>query len=99
MTSSGNPISMDMSTLYKVKGIGKETTINSKVNIFVEDGKIKRVEDKWDGQLPNSSIANVRKKWTNVVDPRFWGNYAFGWCYTGVVLASETSVGRVRGFF
>ncbi|KAM0716736.1 hypothetical protein Q7P37_008181 [Cladosporium fusiforme] len=94
VTSSGNPISMDMSTFYKVKGIGKETTINSKINIFVEDGKIQRVEDKWDGNLPDSSIANVRKNWTNAVNPVFWSNYAFGWCYTGVVLVSDTSVGR-----
>lgn len=86
-----------MSTLYKVKGIGKETTINSKINIFVEDGKISRVEDKWDGKLPDSSIANVRKNWTNAVSPIFWSNYAFGWCYTGVVLISDTFVGRVRG--
>ena len=59
VTSSGNPIQLDLLTRYKIKGIGKETTISSKVNIYTEGGKITKVEDKWNGNLPDSSIANV----------------------------------------
>ncbi len=59
VTSSGNPIEMSMKTRYKVKGLGSEQTIDSKINIFTEGDKISKVEDKWDGQLPDSSIKNV----------------------------------------
>lgn len=47
VTSAGNPIEMDLKQRYKVKGIGKETTVTSKVNIFLEGDYISRVEDKW----------------------------------------------------
>lgn len=88
-----------MSTFYKVKGIGKETTINSKINIFVEDGKISRVEDKWDGKLPDSGIANVSKHWSNIINPSFWAHYAFGWFYSAIVLVHETRIWTmVRGY-
>lgn len=89
VTSAGNPIEMDMTTMYKVKGIGKETTITSKVNIFHEGGKITRVEDKWDGKLPDSGIANVSKPWTNLVNPLFWTNYWFGWSYSLLVYVHD----------
>ncbi|KAI9850167.1 MAG: hypothetical protein M1838_006012 [Thelocarpon superellum] len=61
VTSAGNPITLDLKTRYKVKGIGKEVTIASVVNIFYdkESGKIDKVQDKWDGKLPDSSIKNV----------------------------------------
>jgi len=73
VTSAGNPIEMDMTTMYKVKGIGKETTITSKVNIFHEGGKITRVEDKWDGKLPDSSIANAFRRLNAVSVPKMVG--------------------------
>lgn len=97
VTSAGNPISMDLTTRYKVKGVGKETTINSKINIFTDGGKIQRVEDKWDGKLPDSSITNVCNRWSNAVSPFFWTHYAFGWFYSAVVLLHETPLARVRG--
>ena len=57
---AGNPIMMDLRTRYVIKGIGKEQTIQSVVAIHLdEQGKIAKVEDKWDGKLPDSSIANV----------------------------------------
>ncbi|KAJ8609936.1 hypothetical protein MRB53_038874 [Persea americana] len=59
VTSSGNPITMDMLTRYKIKAIGKEQEIKSKIEIFTEGGKITKVVDKWDGNLPESSIANA----------------------------------------
>ena len=61
VTSAGNPISMDLKTRYKIKGIGSEQTIESKVNIFVrkEDGKIEKVEDRWNDNIPEGPVAKV----------------------------------------
>lgn len=57
---AGNPILMDMRSKYTIKGIGKEQEIQSEVHIHLdEQGKIKRVEDKWDGKLPDGPISNV----------------------------------------
>ncbi|KAK8215449.1 hypothetical protein M8818_002070 [Zalaria obscura] len=71
VTSSGNPISMNLKTRYVVKGIGKEQTISSVVNIFTDkDGKISKVEDKWDGKLPESSIANAFRHLNSVTVPK-----------------------------
>ncbi|GAB7350320.1 hypothetical protein MBLNU459_g0954t1 [Dothideomycetes sp. NU459] len=70
VTSSGNPISMTMKTRYVVKGIGKEQTIASVINIYTnEQGKISKVEDKWDGKLPESSIANAFRRLNAVTVP------------------------------
>jgi hypothetical protein len=99
VTSAGNPIEMDMTTMYKVKGLGKETTITSKVNIFHEGGKITRVEDKWDGKLPDSGIVNVSRSWTNAVDPRFSANYWLGWGYSLLVAVHDSWWWMVRDRF
>jgi hypothetical protein len=57
---AGNPILMDLRTRYVIKGLGKEQLIQSEVAIHLDaEGKIAKVEDKWDGNLPDSSIANV----------------------------------------
>ncbi|CZR61913.1 uncharacterized protein PAC_11810 [Phialocephala subalpina] len=37
VTSSGNPITMDLKTKYVVKGIGKEQTVNSVIKIFTDE--------------------------------------------------------------
>lgn len=73
---------MDLKTKYTVKGIGKETTIESKVNIFTtSDGsKIEKVEDKWDGKLPDSSIADVSSIF-QLLNPFWWLNYYIGWAF------------------
>ncbi|KAI9811242.1 MAG: hypothetical protein M1827_005574 [Pycnora praestabilis] len=64
VTSSGNPIKMDLKTRYKVKGLGTEKTIASVIQIFVDhsSGKIEKVEDKWDGNIPDSGFANFFKR-------------------------------------
>jgi hypothetical protein len=82
VTSSGNPITMDMKTKYTIKGINKETTIDSKINIFTSsDGsKIEKVEDKWDGKLPDSSIADVSSVF-QLLNPLWWMGYAVGWLW------------------
>ncbi|THX62736.1 hypothetical protein D6D08_08415 [Aureobasidium pullulans] len=79
VTSSGNPISMNMKTRYVVKGIGKEQTISSVVNIFHEGGKITKVEDKWDGKLPDGAIANV--SFNQLLNPFWWANCTWAWIF------------------
>merc|ERR1712000_23755 len=71
VTSSGNPITMDLKTRYVVKGINKEQTINSVINIFItaDGSKIEKVEDKWDGELPDSGIRDVFRKLNSVTVP------------------------------
>ncbi|CAD6566665.1 MAG: hypothetical protein ASARMPREDX12_008786 [Alectoria sarmentosa] len=75
VTSGGNPIAMDLRTRYVVKGIGKEQTIDSKINIFYDKatGKITKVEDKWDGKLPDSSFQNAFRKINAVTVPKLVG--------------------------
>lgn len=60
VTSSGNPITMNLSTRYVVKGIGKEQKIDSIIEIHTEGDKIAKVADKWNGKLPTSSFTQVR---------------------------------------
>ena len=62
---AGNPILMDLRTRYVIKGIGTEQTIQSLVAIHLdEQGNIKKVEDKWDGKLPEGSISEVRSSFS-----------------------------------
>ena len=82
VNSSGNPITMDMKTRYVVKGINKEQTIQSVINIFTTaDGtKIEKVEDKWDGELPDSGIRDVSSVF-QLLNPFWWINYWIGWIW------------------
>lgn len=66
---------MDLKTKYKVKGVGIEQTIESKVNIFVDEktGKIVKVEDKWNGKMPNNAFVNVFREINSVTVPLFVG--------------------------
>ncbi|KAL6158769.1 hypothetical protein ACJBU6_02869 [Exserohilum turcicum] len=57
---AGNPILMDLKTRYVVKGLGKEQVIQSEVAIHLDsEGKIEKVEDKWNGKLPENPIVNA----------------------------------------
>ncbi|KAG8531064.1 uncharacterized protein KY384_004421 [Bacidia gigantensis] len=71
VTSAGNPISMDLRTRYVIKGLKKEQTIDSKINIFYdkETQKITKVEDKWGGKLPDSSFSDAMRKLNAVSVP------------------------------
>ncbi|KAF2092717.1 hypothetical protein NA57DRAFT_69639 [Rhizodiscina lignyota] len=73
VTSAGNPIVMNLRNKYTVKGIGKETTIQSVVNIYTvgegEAQRIEKVEDKWDGKLPEGGIANAFRRLNAVTVP------------------------------
>ncbi|MCJ1448596.1 MAG: hypothetical protein MMC23_009113 [Stictis urceolatum] len=72
VTSAGNPITMNMRTRYVVKGISKEQTIDSKIEIFVDEktGKITRVNDKWDGKMPDSTFRDSLRKLNSVTVPK-----------------------------
>ena len=86
---------MDLRTRYVVKGIGKEQTIDSKINIFYDKttGKITKVEDKWDGKLPDSSFQNVSID--QLVDPWWWLHYYEGWLFWGWSFTWNTWVWQV----
>lgn len=60
VTTAGNPIELEMSNKYVVKGIKKEQVMNSVVRIFLgADGKVDKVEDRWNGKLPEGAISDV----------------------------------------
>jgi len=61
VTSSGNPITMDLKTKYIVKGTGTEKVIDSVVDIYLDEhtGKISKLLDKWDGELNSGSVKHV----------------------------------------
>lgn len=66
---------MDLKTRYVVKGIGQEKTISSKILIYLNnEGKIEKVQDKWDGQLPEGGIANVSTYW-QLLNPLWWWHH------------------------
>ena len=89
---------MDLKTRYKVKGIGKEQTIASKVNIFYDStGKIEKVQDKWDGNLPDSSIKNVSLG--QLISPFWWLHYAEAWLFWLWSLVWWTWPWQVCGLF
>ncbi|KAF2130654.1 hypothetical protein P153DRAFT_375357 [Dothidotthia symphoricarpi CBS 119687] len=68
---AGNPIVMDLRTRYIVKGINKEMTVQSVVNVHLDgEGKISKVEDKWDGELPEGSVANAFRRLRGVAAPK-----------------------------
>jgi len=75
VTSAGNPIAMDLKTRYVVKGIGKEQTIASKVLVHYDEssGKITKVQDQWDGKLPDSAFKDAMRKLNAVTVPKMVG--------------------------
>lgn len=76
VTSSGNPIEMDLKTRYVVKGIDKEQIMDSKVKIHTEGDKISRVEDWWGGELNEGPIKNVSRSVSMQEGLRQeWGSY------------------------
>lgn len=67
-----------MSNKYVVKGIKKEQIMNSVVRIFVgQDGKIEKVEDRWNGKLPEGAISDVST--TSSIFPKDGQMDAGGW--------------------
>lgn len=61
VTSAGNPVTMNLKTRYKIKGIGKDQIISSVVQIYT-DGigeRIVRVENRWNDILPEGPFSKV----------------------------------------
>jgi hypothetical protein len=54
-------MTMDLKTTYKVKGLGTEKTIESVIKIATDESgeKITKVEDRWNGNIPEGPIAMV----------------------------------------
>jgi len=73
VTSSGNPITMDLKTRYKVKGLGSEKVIESVIQIHTDaqGEKIVQVQDKWNGNLPEGAVATAFRNLNSVVVPAF----------------------------
>lgn len=60
VVSAGNPIEIKLSNSYTVKGIKSEQTMDSVVRIDVgPDGKITRVDDRWNDNMPEGAVAQV----------------------------------------
>ncbi|KAK3497213.1 uncharacterized protein B0T23DRAFT_426348 [Neurospora hispaniola] len=57
VVSSGNPIEVKLHNRYTLPPINKTQDIHSLVKIWVDgNGKIARVEDRWDGELPDGAL-------------------------------------------
>ncbi|KAN0116861.1 hypothetical protein V8E51_002838 [Hyaloscypha variabilis] len=74
VTSAGNPITMDLKTRYKVKGIGSEQVIESVVKIYTDEQgeRITKVEDRWNGSIPEGAFAKVSL--SQLCSPWWWGS-------------------------
>ena len=56
----GDPIVMELSNKYTVKGIGKDQIVNSIVRIHLgADDRIDKVEDRWNNKLPEGTVSEV----------------------------------------
>ena len=87
VTDGGNPMLMDLRQCYVVKGIGKATEIQSTIAVWTDQGKITRVEDRWNGDLPDGAIKNVSL--LNLLGLILWWIWSLTW---------ETRIWRVRAF-
>lgn len=86
-----------MTTRYVVKGVNMEKVMVSKVLVHLDAAgeKIVKVEDKWDGKLPDSGIANVSSP-IQYMSPFWWLGYSAGWAWWCWSLTWETAIWRVR---
>lgn len=95
VTDAGTPILMDLKTRYVIKGIGKEQIINSVVAVHLdEQGKVSKLEDRWNGTLPEGSIANVSSIF-QVLNLRCWIHWHLAWGFWLWSLTWEMWVWRV----
>ncbi|KAJ3953307.1 hypothetical protein N0V92_010222 [Colletotrichum tropicale] len=70
VTSAGNPIEFKLKNTYTVKGVKSEQTMESTVQIEVgADGKIAKVSDKWDNELPEGAFSQALRKLNAVTVP------------------------------
>ncbi|EJT79942.1 hypothetical protein GGTG_05024 [Gaeumannomyces tritici R3-111a-1] len=70
VVDAGNPVRLETSNKYVVRGIGSAHTISSVVNIHLgDDGKIAKVQDRWNDKLPEGVIMNTFRKINAVTVP------------------------------
>ncbi|TPX11274.1 uncharacterized protein E0L32_001092 [Thyridium curvatum] len=68
--SGGNPIELELKNAYTVKMVKKEQIIDSVVRIHVgQDGKIDKVEDRWNDKLPEGVIIDAFRKLNAITVP------------------------------
>jgi hypothetical protein len=71
---------MDLKTRYVIKGINKEQIIESVVKIHTDDsGKIKLVEDRWNGEIPEGAFSKA--SWSQILGVRWWLGYGAAWLW------------------
>jgi hypothetical protein len=98
VTSSGNPMEMDMTTRYVVKGINKEQIVSSKVLVYLDAAgeKIVKVEDRWNGDIDkDSSFKNVSSP-LQLLSPFWWLKRGEAWAWWFWSFTWETRIWRVR---
>lgn len=63
---------MDLTNNYTVKGLGTQKEISSVITIAYDEveGKITKVQDKWNGSLPEGSIADAFRRLNAVSVPK-----------------------------
>ncbi|KLU90429.1 hypothetical protein MAPG_10283 [Magnaporthiopsis poae ATCC 64411] len=70
VVDGGNPIRLEVSNRYVVRGIGKAHVIDSVVNIQIgEDGRIEKVQDRWNDKLPDGVVVDTFRKLNAVTVP------------------------------
>lgn len=70
VVDAGNPVRLETSNKYVVRGIGSAKTIDSIVNIHLgDDGKIAKVQDRWNDKLPEGVVMNTFRKINAVTVP------------------------------
>ena len=70
---------MDLKTRYVVKGINKEQTIESQIVVHYDEasGKITKLQDRWNGNLPEGSFTEV--SFSQLFSVRWWLYYYYCW--------------------
>ncbi|KAI2605337.1 uncharacterized protein GGS25DRAFT_524852 [Hypoxylon fragiforme] len=73
VTSAGNPIEMQLENRYTLRGPVKTAqTITSVVRISVGgDGRIERLEDRWNDKLPEGVVSEAFRKLNAMTVPNF----------------------------
>jgi hypothetical protein len=57
---AGNPILIDSRIKYTLRGLGTQQLLQSEVAVHLdEEGKISKVEDRWDGELSEGVMSTV----------------------------------------
>ncbi|KAL2402337.1 hypothetical protein ABEF95_001077 [Exophiala dermatitidis] len=74
IVSLGNPIELHLKDRYTIKGVGKDELIDSSVLVYLTDDgqKIKKVVDRWGGEMPpDGPFAKAMRNLNSVTVPAF----------------------------